>query len=766
MKLNDIHTDLESEVNAFPDYKKKELKISELWENNTSDIFSVEENNQNNINLSQWKHIKIFKKKNNFLSRKISLDSIKSVKKSKSINISKNYKNKITGFKNTYKNISSQVSDKNLWNKLSDNILNIKNNFINIKNNFSEDIKTSKNDLFLNIEEFFNNNFKKNKNEFKNKKIRIKKEKSFLFKFSFTLLILFTCLVSLKFSIQASVNNGYDKLISIKNWSWEFKTVQSIINDAKFSFILSDILFTPFSIIPNESIDNWYHVIKWWKKITALWDEMLQFVDWLQKLINEKWINNIYSSQVLENNKNIFLIFEDLLSQSLLHYDKIKNIWNSQLEITFNNTLIKLHKLLSYIKTINLNFDEFLALLWHWEIRDYLIVFQNNDEIRPTGWFMWSMWIVSVYKWKVVDIKKTDVYAYEWEINKTYEQNNLTKELAPEWLDQITGTWGLRDSNYQPMIKDTAADIKWFLDKIDVNIDGIIFINKSTFEDILNVSGWIEFEKLWETITEENFSSIISTLVEAKVSKIWTLGTPKQILFDFAESFYSHMKENNDYLPYAKVIFNDLISRDIIIYSFHSEENSLLWKLNINWELAFHKTLDFAYPVFTSLSWNKSDRYIKTIFNNTTQEIWKCEYKTNLEIIRKHTYNNLEEEKIDVLLNKYNITDKDHIRYIQWKWDNYQYMRVLLPKNVIITEQEWVSVTNYDRYKIAEFYIKTRLYETTSNKIEYTISKENCNWYSYTLYKQPGIVDYDMNLINNWVEINAKEINKDFIISQ
>jgi hypothetical protein len=42
------------------------------------------------------------------------------------------------------------------------------------------------------------------------------------------------------------------------------------------------------------------------------------------------------------------------------------------------------------------------------------------------------------------------------------------------------------------------------------------------------------------------------------------------------------MKENNDYIPYAKVIFNQLNSRDIIIYSFHPEENSLLWKLGLN----------------------------------------------------------------------------------------------------------------------------------------------------------------------------------------
>jgi hypothetical protein len=38
MKINDLRTDLDSEVNPFHDYEKKELLVSELLENDTSDI--------------------------------------------------------------------------------------------------------------------------------------------------------------------------------------------------------------------------------------------------------------------------------------------------------------------------------------------------------------------------------------------------------------------------------------------------------------------------------------------------------------------------------------------------------------------------------------------------------------------------------------------------------------------------------------------------------------------------------------------------------
>jgi hypothetical protein len=40
MKINDLRTDLESEINPFPEYEKKDLQVSELQEENTGDILS------------------------------------------------------------------------------------------------------------------------------------------------------------------------------------------------------------------------------------------------------------------------------------------------------------------------------------------------------------------------------------------------------------------------------------------------------------------------------------------------------------------------------------------------------------------------------------------------------------------------------------------------------------------------------------------------------------------------------------------------------
>ncbi len=569
----------------------------------------------------------------------------------------------------------------------------------------------------------------------------------------------------LKFSIQENVNNGYNKLIDLKNWELSGKTIEENFEEIYNSFKVADILYKPVSIIPNQTIDNGYHVIKWWKQIWYFWKYFLEFYQDLKIKAQSSGIENLYISDFLNNNRKSFYNFEKSLSQAILHYNQVTSVGDTKLQKVFDDTIAKLNQSIWLLKIVNVNFEDFLWLLWHYEQKDYLIVFQNNDEIRPTWGFMWSMWIISIYKWKVLEIKKSDVYAYEWEINKTYE-SIAQKTLAPEWLDKITGTWGLRDSNYYPEVKRSSHEIKWFLDRIDENIDGIIYINKSTIEEILKVSGWIEFDTIWEKLTDENFSRVISTLVEAKVSKVWTLGTPKQILFDFAETFYEKMKEDNDYIPYAKVIYNHLQSRDIMIYSFNTSQNSLLWKLWLNGELPFYKTLDFTYPVYTSISWNKSWRYIETEYEKNVYEFWECNYYTNFNIIRKHTYNQIEEEKVNNLLNKFEIADKEHIRYIQWKWDNYQYMRVLLPKYATVTPKQGMTVTQFPWYKEISFYMKTRIYETTHYQIEYYVNKKNCNGYSYKLFKQPWINNYNMSLELMGEKIFARDIKKDFFITR
>ncbi|QFR39259.1 DUF4012 domain-containing protein [Candidatus Gracilibacteria bacterium 28_42_T64] len=569
---------------------------------------------------------------------------------------------------------------------------------------------------------------------------------------------IFIFIISFKFIVQGFIYSGYNKLQAIKEESMNLEEVKKAFNNARFDFILADILLKPLLIIQNENITNGYNIVKGGKEITKLGDSLIQFYSELYTFINTKGIENVYVSNLIYNNKEDLIRFEKLLINSLGYYNKIGGLGNGELESRLESNISKIKTLQSYLKYINGNFDTFVNLFGHDREKKYLIVFQNNDEIRPTGGFMGSLGLVTVYRGNIKSIEKSDIYAYEWNINKVY-----TKKIqAPKGLNKITGTFGLRDANYAPLVEDSSNDIKFFLDKININVDGIIYINQNTIIELLALLGPLQIKGIDEEISSENFSLLISTLVEAKTFKVGSLGTPKQILFDFSNVFIEKLKEKKDYVSYVKVLLTHLKNREIMIYSFIPEENNMLWKLNLNGKLNFNKTLDFSYPVFTSLSGNKSDRYMKRKFKKIVTLHNDCSIDTSIDIFSSHHFTKDNEAELNILFDSYNIKNRDHILNIQGKGENHQFMRVLLPENAIITPKKGLKIVQYDNYKIAEFFIKTRRLETTQYGLKYSLENSECKNYDFKFYKQPGLQSYDMELEMNNSLIESHGLKKDF----
>jgi hypothetical protein len=82
---------------------------------------------------------------------------------------------------------------------------------------------------------------------------------------------------------------------------------------------------------------------------------------------------------------------ENSLKKSLDQYKAISWLPSDDLEQKRISSIQEIEKLHGYLQTISTKFPEFLDLLGHSERKRYLIVFQNADEIRPTGGFMGSM---------------------------------------------------------------------------------------------------------------------------------------------------------------------------------------------------------------------------------------------------------------------------------------------------------------------------------------------------------------------------------------
>lgn len=565
------------------------------------------------------------------------------------------------------------------------------------------------------------------------------------------------CIVLLlKIIIENQVNSGYQNLIDIKNTRDE-KVINKHIKDSIDDFRIAWALFYPFSIIPSEKIEVPKHIIYWGKQIAYTMNNLIKVFNNIDKYIKQDWIKNLKVTEVLLESKEEVFSIESDLSKALVEYNSIRDLNQWPLNAKFEIWKKYLNNLDKYLLIIKNNYQTFLNILWDKKEKKYLVVFQNADEIRPTWGFMWSMWVIHLLKWKIIKFEPKDVYAHEWNLKK----EDYLKLKAPEGLNTITKILWLRDSNYSHNYEKSSENIKFFMEKVWYDLDWVIYINNTIIEDFLRITWNISFTKIDENIRYSNFSEIMSLLVESKKFKEWAIWSPKQILFDFIEEFKARLVKDWNYLSYFKIISDNIMKREIVIYSFSPKENKLLQELNINWKIDFDSSLDFTYPIFTSISWNKSDRYMARKYEKEIKQNKDCSYDTSFKLSLTHNLTIQDESDLKDLIKKYEIKTP-WTMYIQWTWRNRQYIKVMLPKNAIIKENKNYVIEETPTVKYVNFYMQTNRFQTMTMKIDYTLPNLNCEKYTFNLYKQAWIRKYDVVVEDDDVVIEKKNITSDF----
>ena len=148
--------------------------------------------------------------------------------------------------------------------------------------------------------------------------------------------------------------------------------------------------------------------------------------------------------------------------------------------------------------------DEFLPVFEKILMTDspkiYLILFQNNMELRPTGGFIGSYGLLTLDKGRMVDFKIEDVYTADGQLKGHVDPPApIRKYLAqPHFF--------LRDSNFDPDFARSANQALWFLQKETGKVvDGVIGINLFTAQKILKILGPLKVSDFNEEITADNF---------------------------------------------------------------------------------------------------------------------------------------------------------------------------------------------------------------------------------------------------------------------
>ncbi|MBT6921691.1 MAG: DUF4012 domain-containing protein [Candidatus Pacebacteria bacterium] len=124
------------------------------------------------------------------------------------------------------------------------------------------------------------------------------------------------------------------------------------------------------------------------------------------------------------------------------------------------------------------------------ERKKYLILFQNENELRPTGGFLTAYSVIYIENGKVTPEKSDDIYELDQKFNKRIP--------IPEALGKYLTTekhWNLRDMNISPDFKLSMDEFFTHYQTVrgePTDIDGIIAVDTKVLTDLLEVLGPVE----------------------------------------------------------------------------------------------------------------------------------------------------------------------------------------------------------------------------------------------------------------------------------
>ena len=134
--------------------------------------------------------------------------------------------------------------------------------------------------------------------------------------------------------------------------------------------------------------------------------------------------------------------------------------------------------------------------------KKYLLLFQNSNEIRPTGGFIGSYGILEFDKGKIVNLAIDDIYNPDGQI--TIRDIKITPPEPIAVLLNEDRVY-MRNANWDPDFPSSAATIEDLYYKVTgEEIDGVIAIDLTFVKNLMKATGPVFLTSYNEEITSEN----------------------------------------------------------------------------------------------------------------------------------------------------------------------------------------------------------------------------------------------------------------------
>ena len=263
--------------------------------------------------------------------------------------------------------------------------------------------------------------------------------------------------------------------------------------------------------------------------------------------------------------------------------------------------------------------------------RTYLILFQNDKELRPTGGFITAYSIMKVDKAKFEPVESNDIYNLDGKYKPTIPAPDpIVKYIRGPYV--LNKNLRLRDMNWSP---DFSESMKLFTKEIESvgikGIDGVIAVDTKLLENLLGVLGKIgvpEFGNFSNDIVKEcNCPQVIYELesfadVEGPV--VWdpagtgkiiyappNMDNRKKIIGPLMNSIMANVfaQPKSKFPLLIEAVYKSVLEKHVLLYLFDTETQKAAQRFGISGNVSEYSQ-DYLQIVDSNLGGRKSNLYV------------------------------------------------------------------------------------------------------------------------------------------------------------
>ncbi len=388
--------------------------------------------------------------------------------------------------------------------------------------------------------------------------------------------------------------------------------------------------------------------------------------------------------------------------------------------------------------------------------KNYLMLFQNDKEIRATGGFLTAFATLKIDRGQMSATTSDDIYRLDEKLLNTC----LTKicPLSPpapivKYLPEMDGkarkAWSMRDSNLSPNVPTSATEFERMYQLLGEGLpfDGIIYIDTQVVEEIIEVTGPIE---------------VLGTRYSSETDKRCNCPNVIYELENYAEIA---AKGEADRKAILGVLMQQILTRAI-----GTDVEKLPILIETIARLANHKHIMFymhdanTQKALSSLGWTGDIRQFDGDYLHINDSNF-AGGKSNLYVTQNVTQE-INVQKNGTVKKKIVVEYKNPQPFNTWlNGINRDYVRFYVPKGSKLlsskgSEDKVNTIEDLDK-TVFEAFITVRPQNSRKLELEYEIPYDPKDEYKILVQKQPGAKDFKYKIKLNGKQVADFELDAD-----